>query len=227
MLSVSSFAFNVPERLEYDLAWVGINAGSAILSIDKQEDAFVITSRARSNKFISVFYKVDDKVWCIVDGSDGTFGYTKNYRVKLREGRHRRDKEVVFDQELKKAHYIDHRKGKTREYTFEGNVHDPLSGFFAMRKINLVVGESVKVRIFDSKRMWDVEVDVLRKEKVNVPAGVFDAIVVKPKLKSEGFFKRKGDIIIWLTDDERKVPVKMQTKAPVGHISADLTGGIF
>ena len=41
-------------------------------------------------------------------------------------------------------------------------------------------------------------------------------------MKSEGIFYRKGDIFIWLTDDVKHIPVKMQTKVAVGSITATL-----
>lgn len=225
--AVSSFAFTTPERLEYNLKWVGIHAGTALLGIDTSGETYVITSRALSAKYISLFYKVDDRVECIIDGRGGEFGYSLNYRLTIREGRHRRDKEVIFDHALNKAVYVDRLKDRRREYEISGNTYDPLSGFYAIRRRNLQVGKTVKVSIFDSKKSWDVEVEVLRKEKVEVPAGVFNAIVIKPKLKSEGIFRRKGDIFIWLTDNKKKVPVKLRTEAPIGYITAELTGGEF
>ncbi|MBI5756229.1 MAG: DUF3108 domain-containing protein, partial [Nitrospirae bacterium] len=54
------------------------------------------------------------------------------------------------------------------------------------------------------------------------PVGVFNTIQIKPILKFEGIFQRKGDVYIWLTDDNRKMPVKMRSKILIGSISADL-----
>jgi hypothetical protein len=220
-------SFNVPERLEYDLKWIGIPGGTAVLSVENSGDKYIIRSRAISNSFVSAFYKVDDRITCVVDGTNGDYGYSINYRIKLREGRHRRNKEVVFNQKENKAIYIDHRKGKRREYEISANVYDPLSGFFSVRNKDLIVGKNVHVKIFDSKKMWDVNVDVLRKERVEVDAGTFDTIVIRPNMKSEGVFNRRGDIFIWLTDDERRVPVKVALEALVGHVTAELTGGMY
>ncbi len=68
---------------------------------------------------------------------------------------------------------------------------------------------------------------MLRKEKVGVPAGEFDTIVVKPLMKSEGIFSRKGEIYIWLTDDERRIPVMLKTKVKIGSVNATLVGGTY
>jgi hypothetical protein len=88
--------------------------------------------------------------------------------------------------------------------------------------MKLVVGESVYVSIFDSKKVWNVEVQVLRKEKLTLSMGTFDTVVIKPLMQSEGIFYRKGELLIWLTDDSKHVPVKMQTKVAVGAITATL-----
>jgi hypothetical protein len=46
-------------------------------------------------------------------------------------------------------------------------------------------------------------------------------------MKSEGIFNRKGEMLIWLTDDQKRIPVKMQTKVAVGAITATLVGGSY
>lgn len=223
IIPVRSSAFNVPERLEFDLSWIGIHAGKAVLTVEKIDGKFFIKSRVDSADYISVFYKVEDTVQSIVDGSGEVFGYPDNYRMKIREGRHRRDKEVVFDRKQRKALFMDHRKNEKKEFDLTGDMYDPLSAFYSVRTMDLQVGTPVSVPVFDSKKMWTVEVEVIRKEKVEVPAGKFDTIMIKPKLQSEGIFKKSGDIFIWLTDDERKIPVLVKTEAPIGHIIGELT----
>jgi len=89
------------------------------------------------------------------------------------------------------------------------------------------VGRPVYVDIFDSKKVWTVEIQVLRKEKMKTELGEFNTVVIKPLMKSEGIFNRKGDILIWLTDDHKRTPVKMQTKVAVGAITATLVGGTY
>jgi hypothetical protein len=154
-------------------------------------------------------------------------GKPVNYRLKIREGRHRKDKEVIFDHDNGKAIYIDYLENEKKEFDMPSHVFDPISSFYYLRNHKLVVGESVYVTIFDSKKIWNVEVQVLRREKVTLPIGTFDTIVVKPLMKSEGIFYRKGDIYIWLTDDIKRIPVKMQTKVAVGHVTATLVRGSY
>ncbi|MEW6215540.1 MAG: DUF3108 domain-containing protein [Nitrospirota bacterium] len=240
-------SFDVPEKLIYDLTWTGIKAGTASLEITNDGNKIRIISTARSAKWVSVFYTVDDRAESTLiknennppsppfsKGGKGRFsgessfiGQPLNYRLKIREGRHKRDKETIFNHSTKKATYINYLEGERIDFDVPANIFDPLSGFYYLRTFNLEVGRSVFIDIFDSKKVWNVEIQVLKKERLELPTGVFDTILVKPLMKSEGIFCRKGDILIWLTDDKKRIPVKLQTKVVVGSVVATLVGGVY
>lgn len=224
-----TLSFTIPERLVYDLTWSGIKAWEAVLEIRDEGEHLLIVSTARSAKWISVLYKVDDRVESrLIKGNQHLHaGQSLNYRLKIREGRHRRDKEVIFDPVNSKARYIDYLGKEEKEMDIPIPIFDPLASFYYLRGLDLEVGRSVFVTIFDSKKVWNVEVKVLKKEKIEVPAGEFDTIVIKPLMKSEGIFYRKGEILIWLTDDAKRIPVKLKTKVKIGSINANLAGGSY
>ena len=56
---------------------------------------------------------------------------------------------------------------------------------------------------------------MLRKERVTVPAGTFDAVVIKPIIKSQGLFAEGGEAEMWLSDDTRHILVQFKAKVPV------------
>jgi hypothetical protein len=222
--SSAAMALQVPESLDYDLKWIGIKAGSSTMHVYKDEDGMIrIVSTARSAKWVTVFYPVRDRVESVL--ASGSPWYPVRYHLKKREGRHRKNKEVIFKRAEKKAVYVDHIKGEEKEYDLPETIYDPLSAFYRIREVDLVVGKPVYVTLFDSKKVYDLKVQVIRKEKVKVPAGTFNTVLIKVLMKSEGIFTSKGAISIWLTDDERRLPVRMRTKAPVGKINVELVGG--
>jgi len=229
LLSASAAASSKEEKFIFDLSWTGIKAGTATLEITAGSDFTRITSTAQSADWVSLFYTVDDRVQSVLlsGGSYPGIGLPQNYRMKIREGKHRRDKEVFFDLADHKAVFIDHIKGEKKEFPISKNVLDPLSSFFFVRTLPFEVGKSVFVDMFDSNKLWNVEVKVLRKEKIETKLGRFDTIVIKPLMQSEGIFYRKGDMYIWLTDDEKRIPVKLQTKVAVGSVTATLVGGSY
>ncbi len=228
-LPAAAVSFSVPERLNYDLTWTGIKAGEASLEITAEGTGLKITSTARSARWLSLFYTVDDRVESrlLRNQSSNGVGQPANYKLKLREGRHRKNKEIIFDNHDSKVTYVDYLDKERKEFKVPPLTFDTISSFYYLRTLPLEVGKSVYVTIFDSKKVWNVEVQVLRKERIEVPAGVFDTIVVKPLMKSEGIFFRKGEIYIWLTDDRKRIPVMLKTKVKVGSIDASLVGGTY
>ncbi len=220
------FPFTVGEKFTFDITWMGISAATATLEVFqktkyKGNEVYHIVSTARSSKFISTFYSVEDMVETFVDAKE-IFSYL--LKVKQREGRYKSDKEIEFDQIKNKAYY---RKMGSREEVFDvpPKVQDALSCYYYFRTLdNIKVGKSVFIETFENKKTWQLEVQVLGKEKIKTPAGEFDTIKLKPLLKFQGVFINKGDIYLWVTDDYRKIPVQMKSKVIIGYFTATLIG---
>ncbi|MCK5427512.1 MAG: DUF3108 domain-containing protein [Thermodesulfovibrionia bacterium] len=217
----------VPEKFTYNVYWAGIRAGNASLELEDSPDGVTITSRAVSAQFISIFYRVEDLAQSILYPN----GYPSLYVLKIHEGRHRRDKATYFnikpDNETQQIIYNNKLDNETVEFNFERPAFDPLSGLYEIRKRQLEVGRSEFIDIFDSKKLWNVEVQVLRKERITTPVGEFNTIVIKPIMQSEGIFMKKGDIYIWLTDDEKKIPAMIKSKVKIGSFVAKLVDGNY
>ena len=139
-----------------------------------------------------------------------------HFEKHLREGKYRADRYVDFDQERHLA-FADGDTMPVQEY-----VQDALSSLYYIRTLNLQVGNSVFVENHSDKKNYSLEVKVLRREKVRVPAGEFDCLVVEPMLRASGIFKHKGKLTVWLTDDRFKIPVLMKSKVAVGSIASKL-----
>ncbi|MBI4710069.1 MAG: DUF3108 domain-containing protein [Nitrospirae bacterium] len=219
----------IPERLAYSIQWSGITAGTAYLETNNSAEGITITSRAESADFISVFYRVEDIAQSTL--YPGASGYPKNYKINLKEGRHRRERETQFENKQgskpQKVTYQNKIDKETLMFNLEKQAFDPLSAFYEIRKRPLQIGRSEYLDIFDNKKLWNVEVQILKREQITVPAGEFNTIVIKPLLQSEGIFMRKGEIFIWLTDDDRKVPVMIKSKVKIGSIIVKLTEGKY
>ena len=227
-MATSASALTVPEKLVYDMTWTGIKAGTATQEIIDEGDSIRIVSIARSADWISVFFPVEDRVESLLPKvPPPQLGLPHNFRMKVREGKHRRDKEIIFDHDKGKARYIDHLNGEKVELEIKKNTYDPYSSFYYVRTLPLEVGKSVFVSLLDNKQLWNVEIQVLKKEKLDTILGEVNTILIKPLMKSEGIFQRKGEIYIWLTDDARRIPVKMKTKVAIGSVTATLVGGKF
>ena len=218
---------SVNKRFVYYIYWSGIKAGEAVMNYRSTPDGITISTHATSAPIISFFYPVDD----ISESTLYPDGYPKKFIVKVQQGRHKRDKVTYFerksDDKPQKIIYHNILDDSTEEFFYDSPAYDPLSAFYEMTKLDLKVGQTAFINIFDSAKLWNTEVQVLRKERVGVPAGEFDTIVVKPILNSEGIFLKTGEITIWVTDDDKKLPVLLKSKAIIGHFSAELVEGEF
>ncbi len=223
--AVPEAAEPVNKRFVYYIYWAGIRAGTAVMDYRSTADGIVIKTHATSASIIALFYKVDDTAESILYPD----GYPKKFTLKVRQGRHKRDKVTYFerkeDGKPQKITFHNVRDETIEEFFLDKPAYDPLSAFYEMTKWDLTIGKSTYIDIFDNKKLWNTEVQVLRREKIRVLAGEFETIVVKPVLQSEGIFPKTGDITIWATDDNRKLPVLVKSKAIIGHFSAELAEG--
>lgn len=217
----------VPEKLVYSLSWTGIPVGKATQEIADLGDFRKIVSTARSNDWLSSFFPVDDRTESLLE-KDGTFpGRTRNFKMLFKEGRHVRDREISFNPAERSALYHDKIKNDYATIRLEPGTYDIYSSFYFVRHQPLEPGKSIYINLLDSKKLHRIEIRALRRERVKVPAGEFNTIVIEPMVKPEGVFEGKRGAYIWLTDDDRRIPVKAQTKVTVGSVTAVLVDGNF
>ena len=212
--------WKIGEYFQFSIDWNGLNGGNSLMQVQNLtrvdgHRAYRIVMKAESNSFVSKFYKVRDRAESFIDAESL---YTRRFVKRLREGGYEKDIDVRFDQAAKKARYSD---GEI--FDVAPGVHDVLSAFYYVRTVPLPTGASITIPTHDNKKSYEMLVKVHRREKVEVPAGKFDCVVVEPILKSEGVFKSKGSIHVWLTDDARRIPVLVKSKIPIGSISVSLT----
>jgi hypothetical protein len=211
--------FRSGEHLRFSVQYGIIKAGSAYLEVPELRDwngrsTYSLVARAESNSFFSRFYKVRNRIESVWD-KDGRFSW--RYQENRREGKYRVQNEIVFDHERHEARYQD---GRT--FPIPPGVQDALSAFYFTRFQALPLGGSIIFDYHASKKSQPLEVRVIGRERIDTPAGRFDCIAIEPILKAGGIFKNKGRLMIWMTDDERRMPVLMKSKVAIGSISVVL-----
>lgn len=222
-------AFPIPERLEFQISYTGIPAGKAVQEVKRDGNEINIVSTARSAAWLNVFFPVDDRIESIlVEGSETSkIGFPRLFRERIREGKTRHHKEMIFDRQKQEVVTKDFLKKAESIQKITSLTYDTLSSFYYYRTVPLQVGSSTFIDIFDGKRLWNTEVQVIKREEIETSLGRFKTVLIKPLLKHEGIFARTGEILIWLTDDELRVPVLMKSKIKVGSITATLVGGSY
>ena len=219
--TIENNAFRVGEHLVFDIKYGIIKAGEGIFSVPMRDtlygrQVYHVSFRARSNSAFDIIYKVDDRFDTFIDTA-GIFPW--RFSQRLREGKFKSDYSADFDQANNTA-YSEKAIIKTPPY-----VHDVVSAFFYVRTIDFSsarMGQRYNLNNFYRDSTYDLAVRYLGTQRIEVPSGKFDCIIIEPLIKDGGLFKGEGRIVIWMTNDERKVPVKVQTKISIGKVDAEL-----
>jgi hypothetical protein len=212
--------FKPGEKLTFSVSWSDIvKAGTATLSVPgvkvfNGRKIYHIISTASSGPHVSTFFYTRDRIDVYLDAVDFTIWKSEKHLV---EGTYKNDEVIYFDPPNRTA-----TRGVTTMRTLP-EPRDALGGFYYVRTLDLSVGGEITVNYADGKITKPIVVKVLRKEQVTVPAGTFDTIVIEPVLQeTEGIFKQEGRIWIWVTDDEKKMPVILKSKIAIGNIEVKL-----
>lgn len=218
---IENKAFRQGEKLIFDVKYGFITAGVAEFSIPKiikiaGRDVYNVVFKVSSVPTFDLFYKVRDRYETYID-VEGIFPW--RFEQHIREGKYSRDFSAFFDQ----------RKGKaiTTEGTYDipKYVNDIVSAFYLARTFDyskMKVNDKILLENFYKDKVYPLEVVFRGREVVSVSAGTFKCLILEPIVKEGGLFKSEGSIIVWLTDDELKVPVKVKTKVLIGSIDAEL-----
>ncbi len=232
---VPNNAFQVGEKLTFVVRYGVIKAGEATMTVQEiapvgDRSAYKIVSTAKSAKTFDLIFKVRDRVESWVD-TQGIFSW--KFNKMLREGSYKFDLLVDYEQHMGIANvqsirYHDHEPleiKKREQFTMNipPYVLDILASFYYVRTQDIQVGMPLYLTNHDNKKVYDLKVIVQKKEIIEVRAGKFRCIIVQPVLMGEAIFKQKGELWVWLSDDQYKIPIQMKSAVFVGSITTELT----
>ena len=213
----------IPEKLTYDLTWTGIPVGSATQSITADGDTLLISAVFRSNAWLSRIYPVENRIeTTLVRKADYFPGEVRHIRVHYREGRRVRDWSIAFDHSASTGRYKDHLTGEEAQAAIRPGTADVISSFYQARYLPVAPGDTVSLPVMDGREPYLLEVKVLRTEKLRTIFGKVETLVVQPLVRREGTFEGKRGVTLWITNDQRRIPVKLLTKVTVGSVTASL-----
>lgn len=224
-------AFKPGERLTFEINYGFITAGEAIMEISpvlatiNGRKCYDVTFKVNSTPSFDLVYKVRDYYKTFID-TEGLFPW--RFEQHIREGNYSRDFEAIFDHQNRKVKTFTGEKDPKKfegEFDMPMYVQDVMSAFYYSRTLdfsNKKEGEVITLQNFYKDKVYPLDVKFIGRETVEVPAGEFRCIVLEPLVQEGGLFKSEGSILVWLTDDKLRVPVKVKSKVLIGSIDADL-----
>ncbi|MBT4760351.1 MAG: DUF3108 domain-containing protein [Bdellovibrionaceae bacterium] len=224
--------FNPGEKVVLDLKYFKMKAGKLIISTKPYievngKKSYHFEVSIHSSKIFSMFYKLDNIAHSYVDFL--TFR-PYSHTVHLKESAQVKEARSFFDWEKLEANYWENRiakDGKKSSKKLNWNIKDysqnVISALFYFRAFTFTLGKTIEFYVADNKTNITFKGKLLRKEVINTSIGKIKTIVMKPEFVVDGSFKPVGDIFFWLTDDNKKQIVRIQSKIKIGSIFAEVS----
>ena len=210
----------VGERLVYDVKFGALKVGTGTMQVMGVED---VRGRDAWHTVFTIkggvpLYKVNDRMESWIDTSTFT---SLRFVQEQHEGR--RDRLRRYEMYPERGEYVQEGDKSISSPTVEQPL-DEAAFLYFLRTVPLEVGERYDFNRYFKPDRNPITLQVLRRERIEVPAGTFETIVVRPIIKSKGIFSENGQAEVWLSDDSRHMVVQMKAKLSFGSISLQLKG---
>ncbi|MBF0308260.1 MAG: DUF3108 domain-containing protein [Magnetococcales bacterium] len=211
------------ERLQFNLSWMGIPGGRAEMRYTKPEaDTYSIETTLDSIGAVRFMYLVEDRLEA--NGMVTPQGLLSRTYLKLQnEGSRNRRTDYFFNRDLQQV-LITINNGHPKRFDEMGpDVNDPITAWYALRFHNDVrPGAILNMPILDGTKRYVADVFIGEQERMATPLGFFDVLPVRPQLEHSDLFRHQGNLVVYVTNDARRMPVRVEAKVKVGSVVADL-----
>lgn len=207
------------EIFNYSVEWRLIPAGTARLTFTPMPRSAVAQSEVRlhleSSGLVSRLFRVSDDYTALL----GQNLCVQNTYISAHEGSRNRETRVVYDGMARRARYQEKDVNKNTTVTHEvevpGCVHDVIGGLMVLRNLKLEPGRTVQIPLSDGKKFVQARVEAQRREEIRTGIGTVKTIRYEAFIFDNVLYKRSGHLHIWLTDDDRKLPVQLQVRLQI------------
>lgn len=208
----------------------GISVADMTFSVNKSSDdkSYLIKTEAKSKGTLTKLFGF--KFLQLFESSVET----DNFRVLKTEkhdeqGDRVRNSEAVFDYDERKVTYVETdpkdpmRPPRRIASAIEAETHDLVSSIYSLRLLPLAVGKTFRVTVSDSGLIYKIPVRVAAREQQNSVLGKVWCFRLEPEVFGPNrIIEQKGSMTIWITDDERRIPVRSRIESNIGRIEIKL-----
>ncbi len=218
LLLLAEYRYPVGEKAVYTIQWGLIDCGTSTISCEEVEEDGVtlirVRVRVKSNWLVSTVYPVDDTVDCFIDPET-------QLAVRLEKDTSEGDKSckdiLRLDRKINRAEWISQSDNITTNYPIAAGTCDAVSFIYAFRQHGFTEDEKRDYTIAVDAGMHGITIQA--KGTANKKADHGEKVKCRKYLvtpKRDDLFIRKIPKAIWLTEDERKIMVRMDVAVPVG-----------
>lgn len=201
-----------PEELVYRVDFIGITMGYARFRYLGKvsiagKPAYHLNVRAWTSGVLSYIYPINETIDYYLDAET-----LAPIRQEFTQREKEKDDVALYDQETGKITYRYRQSGKIRkQVTTIPSVYDPVSVAYYFRWKDLGV-ENRSRNMYGGRKVYQISSRILGNERIRTDHGEVDTIAVLPVIRRDGKLDNKGDLKIWFSNDELRVPVRLYAK---------------
>ncbi|MGC3988715.1 MAG: DUF3108 domain-containing protein [Chthoniobacteraceae bacterium] len=218
-----------PLQARYHLGWLGVTAGKACITfLKKDDDTVELNATGNSTGMARALWKMDATHDALAESHQLrplSLEQTEVYSAKTIKTKARFSEREVWC--LKTVQPPDKNPPKPKHFRLP-EAFDLQSALLFARSQPLKIGDTISMIVFPFSSPYLATIKVLGKEDISVRAGKFHTIKCDLKLLSidkklelhpHKLFKHGT---IWVSDDETRLPVKIQVDIFIGSVWAEL-----
>lgn len=218
------YPFDGGEKAVYSASWNGLPVATAEISTTSHvidgKKFYTVRVEARTSTALDLIWKMRDTITSTIEAK--ALAPTR-FTFSQRENRKIIDTEARFDPNAKKwlVHRDERRKVKKYEFDQPPNVVDPITAVYLARSQDFKVGDHLYFNIFGGKYRYLLDLEVERREKIQIASGWLEAFKFVPRIKNlmkHGYAHRVNEGSVWISADERRMPVMLSSRIFVGHV---------
>lgn len=228
-LPAEPLAVQPGEKFTYRLTWGPFRKAASLEIVADQDpeslEGFTrITTHTATRGMIRALYRFDGWGQFIYEPAEGRLqsavAWTETSSKKTNAS-------ITVDYKTMQADYVDYLRPH-RSLTLEmpeAQTFDFLTTLLQSRNWDLVVGETRRVPVIFDDELYLLDIAVEAAGTLHTPLGERETLLLIPHMTEEpkGMFEDGGEIRVWVSDDELRLPLRFDVKVPVGTAMAVLT----
>jgi len=220
-------AFEVGEWFKFRVHYGIVNAGFATLEVQEgvrnNRQVFHAVGKGYTTGVSRFFFKVDDLYESYFDKNTGN---PYQFVRKIDEGGYTKNQEGFFNQSNTQVLVKDYKSNTEKRFSIPNNTQDIVSAFYYLRNHpnvdKLKIGESITIDMFFDNETTKFKLKFIGREKILTKFGTISTMIFRPLVQSGRVFKEEESLTVWISDDNNKLPIRIQASLAVGSIKADL-----
>jgi hypothetical protein len=217
------------ERLSFRVSW-GIFGNAGQITVSAEDEVLEglpqtrVVTETSTRGVVRRLYPFEGRVESVFDYDSGRLLAA---RARTSAGRRHTHASIVFNYLNGEATYVDMLRPErnTRVAIPPTFTMDLITSLINARSWNIQPGESRDVAVLFDDEFYELVVTAEGVQTIATPEGPQEALLLVPRMEGEqkGMFRRGGEVRVWLSWDEERLPLRLEVAMPVGTATAVLT----